>query len=150
MTNLKIENVSNNARALTDEEISALLEGPTIARLATVRPDGRPHISPMFFLYRDGLVYFMQRKNTAKKKIDNLRQNPHVALSIDTCEPPYLAVLIEGTADVTEENVDEIAMAISIKYEGEEAGRERQRQLHEESPLWLIRVRPTRIMHFQT
>ncbi len=145
----KLENVSHNARALTDEELAALLGGPTIARLATVRADGRPHVAPMFFLYRDGLFYFFQRKSAAKQKLVNIQNNPNVALCVDTDVSPYHAVMVEGIADITDEGVDEISLAISMKYEGE-AGRERNRRYREESPLSLIRVRPTKIMHFET
>lgn len=146
---MKLENVSKNARSLGDDEVRELLEGPHMSRLATTRRDGRPHIAPMFFLYRDGLFYFWQRKSARKQKIVNIQHNPNVMISVDTCSAPYRAVLVEGTADLTEENADEIAMAIGEKYGGAD-GRETIRRHREESPLWLIRVRPTRIMHFET
>jgi PPOX class probable F420-dependent enzyme len=145
----KLEQVSHNARALSDEEMKELLEGPTIARLATVRRDGRPHVAPMFFLYRDGCYYFFQRKSAKKQHIVNIEHNPNVALCVDTDTSPYKAVMVEGTAEITEENVAEISLAISMKYEGE-AGRERNRRYREESPLSLIKVTPTKTMHFAT
>jgi PPOX class probable F420-dependent enzyme len=147
---MKLENVSHNARQLTDQELADLLEGPNIARLATVRPDGRPHIAPMWFLHRDGLFYFMQRKSAAKQKIANLRANPNVAISIDTCGYPAEAVLVEGTAELTEEQADKIALAICEKYLGQQRGQATFRTLRDESPLVLIRVRPAKLMHFHT
>ncbi len=146
---MKLHNVSHNARALTAEEIDELLGGAVLARIATVRADGRPHIAPMWFLYRDGLFYFMQRKNAAKQKIVNIQGNPNVAITIDTCSPPYLGVIVEGNAEVTEERASEIALAIAIKYQGEDAGRETHRALTAESPLWLIRVTPAKFMHYR-
>ena len=145
---MKLENVSHGARALSERELAALLEGPYICRLATARADGRPHIAPMWFLYRDGVFYFMQRKSAAKQKIKNLQANPHVALSIDTCSTPYQGVLVEGTAEMTEEQADAIGLEITVKYLGETAGREMHRQLTDESPLWLIKVTPAKVMHY--
>ncbi len=126
------------------------MSGPSIARLATVRADGRPHIAPMWFWHQDGRFYFMQRKSVAKQKIKNLASNPNVALSIDTCSAPYQGILVEGTAEMTEERSDEIARAICVKYLGQEAGERTFQALRAESPLWLIRVIPHKVMHYQT
>ena len=147
---MKLENVSQYARALSDSELHELLTSAAICRLATVRADGRPHIAPMWFLYRDGAYYFMQRKGAAKQKIKNLQANPNVALSIDTCSSPYRAVLVEGTAEMTEERASEIALAIVVKYLGEQAGRDYHARLLADSPPWLIKVTPRTVMHFQT
>ena len=147
---MKLESASHNARPLTDQELADLLEGPHIARLATVRADGRPHIAPMWFLHRDEVFYFMQRKSAAKQKIANIQANPNVALSIDTCGYPAEAVLVEGVAEMTEEQSDEIAGEICVKYLGQERGQATFRTLRDESPMLLIRVRPNKLMHFHT
>ena len=75
---MKLASVSHNARALTDQEVAELLGSPAICRLATVRPDSRPHVAPMWFLHQAGTFYFMQRKNVGKQKITNLQANPYV------------------------------------------------------------------------
>jgi PPOX class probable F420-dependent enzyme len=147
---MKLENVSQYARALSDAELRELLESAAICRIATVRADGRPHIAPMWFLYRDGAFYFMQRKGAAKQKIKNLQDNPNVALSVDTCASPYRVVLVEGTAEMTEVQASEIALAIAVKYLGEQAGRDYHAKLIADSPPWLIKVTPSNVMHFQT
>ena len=73
-----------------------LLAGTRTGKLATVRPDGRPHVAPVWFvLDGDGLV-FTTMANTVKGK--NLRANPQAAVSVDEEEFPFAFVLIEGAA----------------------------------------------------
>lgn len=69
--------------------------------LATVRPDGRPHVMPLGTLWVDGAFYFNAGPNTRKAK--NLARNPHCVLSIATHD---FDLVIEGeAARVTEEQV---------------------------------------------
>lgn len=84
-------------KAMTPAEWRAfLLSGTRTAKLATVRPDGRPHVAPVWFdLDRDELV-FMTGRDTVKGK--NILQDPRVMLSVDDEQPPFAFVLIEGSA----------------------------------------------------
>jgi nitroimidazol reductase NimA-like FMN-containing flavoprotein (pyridoxamine 5'-phosphate oxidase superfamily) len=43
--------------------------------LATVRPDGRPHVMPLLRLSLDGAFYFITGESTRKGK--NLAGDPH-------------------------------------------------------------------------
>ena len=63
------------------------------AWLATVRPDGRPHVMPVGVLWVDGTFYFTAGPNTRKAK--NLAQNPHCVISVAT-EP--FDIVLEGEA----------------------------------------------------
>jgi nitroimidazol reductase NimA-like FMN-containing flavoprotein (pyridoxamine 5'-phosphate oxidase superfamily) len=54
------------------------LENPEQGRmywLATVRPDGRPHVMPLLRLSLDGAFYFITGESTRKGK--NLAGDPH-------------------------------------------------------------------------
>jgi len=61
--------------------------------LATVRPDGRPHLVPVWGVWLEGEFFFSSGAEARKAK--NLRANPHCTLSIENCSQP---VMVEGTA----------------------------------------------------
>ena len=68
--------------------------------LATVRPDGRPHVAGVGALWVDGKLYFTSGPKTRKSR--NLAQNPACVFSVAL---PNLDLVIEGTAArVTDED----------------------------------------------
>jgi PPOX class probable F420-dependent enzyme len=72
------------------------------AYLTTIRPDGRPHTVPICYLWEDGAILICSLAHGVK--INNLRQNPLVSLSLDHFgEPAYFSVVIEGTAELVGE-----------------------------------------------
>ena len=64
------------------------------AWLATVRPDGRPHVMPLGILWVDGAFYFNSGAGTGKAK--NLARNPHCVLTIATHD---FDLVVEGDAE---------------------------------------------------
>ena len=68
-----------------------------VAWIVTVRPDGRPHATPMVPVVADGKVYFHTGGHEVKRT--NLRTNPKVlVLAGDTAWETGLDVAVEGTA----------------------------------------------------
>jgi nitroimidazol reductase NimA-like FMN-containing flavoprotein (pyridoxamine 5'-phosphate oxidase superfamily) len=61
--------------------------------LATVRPDGQPHVMPLGALWVDGAVYFTAGPATRKAK--NLARNPHCVITVATYE---FDLVVEGEA----------------------------------------------------
>jgi general stress protein 26 len=61
--------------------------------LATVRPDGRPHLAGVGALWVDGTFYFVSGEATRKSR--NLAENPNCILSVSL---PDLDLVLEGTA----------------------------------------------------
>ena len=67
--------------------------------LATVRPDGKPHIMPLGVLWVDGAFYFSAGPTT--RKAMNLARNPHCVITVATYE---FDLVVEGEATkVTDE-----------------------------------------------
>ncbi|MFN8473990.1 MAG: TIGR03667 family PPOX class F420-dependent oxidoreductase [Anaerolineae bacterium] len=66
--------------------------------LSSVRPDGRPHLVPVWFLW-DGetLTIFSQPNN---QKIRNLRANPHVTVALEAANEGEDVAILEGTAQL--------------------------------------------------
>jgi PPOX class probable F420-dependent enzyme len=83
-----------------DAHIEQRLRSELIIWLSTVRPDGRPHLVPVWFLW-DGATFliFSQPKDL---KLRNLRHSPNVVLALETRDQGNEVVLIEGQAAVLE------------------------------------------------
>lgn len=64
--------------------------------LTTVRPDGRPHSIPVWFLWESATTLIFSKPNT--QKIRNLRQSPYVTLALDDTKKGV--VILEGTAEL--------------------------------------------------
>jgi PPOX class probable F420-dependent enzyme len=74
-----------------------LLDRPLFAHLATVRPDGSPQSSVMWFAW-DGSRVRMTHTRT-RQKFASLEREPRVALSIADPDDPYRFLEIRGTVD---------------------------------------------------
>ncbi len=98
-----------------DAHILERLERDPIIWLTSVRPDGRPHSVPVWFLWDEGTVLIFSRTD---QKIKNLRANPNVVLALDNTEKGNDVVLFEGTAEVLSETSLEVMNAVyAAKYQ---------------------------------
>jgi PPOX class probable F420-dependent enzyme len=74
-----------------------LLEQPTFAHLATIRPDGSPQSSVMWFAW-DGERIRMTHTKT-RQKFRNLTAEPRVALSIADPDDGYRFLEVRGVVE---------------------------------------------------
>src|SRR3954454_13187986 len=101
------------------DDVRTLFEGPNIAHIATLLPDGSPHSVAVWAGIHDGRVCFFTQERSRKAR--NLRADPRLAISIVDRENPYytgwirgrVADTIEGEAALTV--IDELA----VKYTGQ-------------------------------
>lgn len=75
---------------LNKREITELLKREKFAYIATTKPDGSPHIAPIWFVYYERKIYFETDKTTVKFK--NIRKKNKIAICFSGKE----AYLIEG------------------------------------------------------
>jgi len=73
--------------------------------LATVRPDGRPHLIPIWFVTDDGRWYICTGSRSVKAR--NLHSNPHVALALEDGTNAYV---VEGQARPVEPNAEVVCL----------------------------------------
>jgi len=81
------------------------LETPERGRtywLATVRPDGRPHVMPLLRLWLDGAFYFITGEATRKGK--DLARNPRCVIAASSHSLPALDLIVEGDARKVTDN----------------------------------------------
>jgi uncharacterized pyridoxamine 5'-phosphate oxidase family protein len=85
--------------------------------LSTVRPDGRPHVTPLLSVWLDGALYFCT--GPSERKARNLAQNPHCVLTTG-CNAlnEGLDLVVEGdAAEVSDDaQLRRIADAYESKY----------------------------------
>ena len=79
-----------------------LLERPLFAHLATVRPDGAPQSSVMWFAW-DGSRIRLTHTST-RQKFANLAREPRVALSITDPDDPYRFLEVRGSVEKIEDD----------------------------------------------
>ena len=92
-----------------------LFSKPAFASLATLMPDGRPQVTPVWCDFDGTFVIF----NTAKgrQKDRNIRRDPRVALSILDPDNAYRYLEIRGRViEITEQGADEHIDKLAKKY----------------------------------
>ena len=129
---------------LGQQEIMNYLDEAHIAHLVTVRPDGRPHVAPVWFLEEDGRAFVMTDANAVK--VRNIRREPTVALSVATDQRPLKYVVLHGEAQVSTTNMEEMVQRICVRYDGPERGIDYARELLAEGRMCLIEVRVNRVI----
>jgi len=85
--------------------------------LSTVRPDGRPHVTPLISVWLDGAAYFCT--GGSERKAKNLEANGNVALTTGSAElNTGLDLVIEGAAIQVSDDAEllRIAQAYLEKY----------------------------------
>lgn len=107
-----------------DEAIAFLRHGTRTGKLATVRPDGRPHVAPVWFVVHGDEIVTMTWYTSVKAR--NLRIDARAALTVDLEEPPYGFVLVEGTVSMDGEDPRKVDIATEIggRYMGEDRAEE--------------------------
>jgi hypothetical protein len=94
-----------------------VLEHAELYWLTTVRADGRPHVTPLIGVARDGAMHFCT--GLREQKARNLEGNPKVAITTgNNTWDQGLDMVVEGTAvRVTERDaLQELADAYEKKY----------------------------------
>lgn len=106
---------------MTSEEIAALLDEARSLQVATINPDGTPHLVTMWFVTDGGdtPVFWTYGKS---QKIVNLKRDPRITVLVETGDTydQLRGVSITGTAELVEDLDDVLALGERIfeKYWG--------------------------------
>lgn len=106
------------AAGLSDDLKKYLDDSRAFATVATLLPDGRPHLT-IVWIKRDGddLLFSttldrLQGKNAAR--------DPRVTVLISPQENPYTYAEVRGSATVTPDTTRELLNELSVKYTGQD------------------------------
>jgi len=99
------------------EEFLDLFKKRSFAHLATLEPDGTPHVTPVWIDY-DG-QYIIVNSAKGREKDRNLRERRAVALSILDPDNPYRYLALQGhVVEITEEGAREHIDKLAQRYRG--------------------------------
>ncbi|WP_433527306.1 PPOX class F420-dependent oxidoreductase [Nocardia pseudovaccinii] len=79
---------------MLDPYVRRVLDGTSIAHLATVLPDGAPHSIPVWVGTHGDHIVFLTGPDSRKAR--NLRRDPRVALSLTPADNPFQPVILRG------------------------------------------------------
>lgn len=87
---------------LSDPSTAAFLSQPgLLMRLGTVGRDGFPHVTPVWYIYQQGLFFVTTGADRVKAR--NMLDNPRIGFAIDSDVRPYRGLSATGTARLVAE-----------------------------------------------
>jgi PPOX class probable F420-dependent enzyme len=126
---------------LLPDSVKKLIEGKSFANVATLMPDGSPHVTQTWVDHEGDVVLINTFEGSQKER--NASRNPKIAL--DICDPgnAYHMAIVRGrvkeiTTNGAEEHIDRMAM----KYLGQEKYQMRQPGVKRV----LIKIEPTHVI----
>ena len=72
--------------------------------VTTIKKDGSPQSTPVYYYYEDGKIYISVTRPRAKSR--NVLRDPRVSLVALSTEKPFPYVQISGTAVITQEDLE--------------------------------------------
>ena len=107
------------------EKYLDLFQKRAFASLATVMPDGRPQVTPVWCDYDGRHVLVNSAKGRMKDR--NMRREPRVSLALIDPDNPYRYLEIRGrVAEITESGADAHIDKLSKKYTNQDKYGRRQ------------------------
>lgn len=117
-TDLDARYSSPGASATSWDDARTALESAELYWLSSVRPDGRPHVTPMIGIWQDNALYFST--GAEERKNLNLVANTHCAIitGCNTLNEAGLDIVLEGDAVRVQdpEPLQHLADAYRTKY----------------------------------
>lgn len=130
---------------IADPKVEEFLShGTRTAKVAFTAGDGRPVVTPVWFIVEGDELVFNTGAASAKGKA--FVRDPRVAVSVDLETPPYAFVQLQGEVSLSQDP-DELvrtATAIAARYMGAERAAEFGRRNGVPGEL-VVRLRPTKV-----
>ena len=130
---------------MSREEMERFLAQPRTIMVAALRKDGRPQMTPNWFVWQDGKFFISTTKTRAKYR--NLKRDPRVQLALDEPEG-FRTLILDGRAEILE-NIDEFipySRAISLKHSGKEPEEQALRRRLEQEQRVILKITPDKPM----
>ncbi|MCI0711165.1 MAG: PPOX class F420-dependent oxidoreductase [Chloroflexi bacterium] len=130
------------------ERLNFLMSIPArTGKLASVRPDGRPHVTPIWYTVDgDDLIFTTWHEAV---KAANLIHDNRVSLCVDDERPPFAYVIIEGKVDIQREPEPDRMLHWTMEIASRYMGADKAEQFGKRNAVegeWLLRIKPTKII----
>jgi len=106
---------------MTDEEVAEFLTTERTLQVASIGPDGAPHLVPMWFAVVDGRIAFWTFAKAQKTL--NLRRDPRITCLLEAGESygELRGVSITGQAEIADDydTVFAVGAAVYARYQGD-------------------------------
>jgi PPOX class probable F420-dependent enzyme len=114
---------------MTEAEIEEFLTDNMKVQVATIGPDGMPHLTTLFYVVEDGRLAFWTYG--ASQKVVNLRRDPRISCLVEDGDDYFelRGVSIRGTARLIEEYDDIRALGTKVAKQMAGAGSGQQGDL---------------------
>jgi PPOX class probable F420-dependent enzyme len=122
-----------------------LVSEPRTGKLATVRKDGAPHVTPIWFDLDGDEIVFNTSETSLKGR--HIRRDGRVCMCVDDETPPFSYVIVEGTARLSSDQAELLRWATRIggRYMGVDRAEEYGKRNGVPGEL-LVRITPTKII----
>lgn len=123
-----------------------LLNGPIVASIATIMPNGYPQVTPVWCLLKEGMIYTTTGRNFQKRR--NMSNNPKVTLFIFHPMNHLRYLEIRGIVDeISEEGAIACLDELCMIYTGMTPyyGKLVDASLKDEEHQVLVKIRPIRV-----
>jgi len=99
---------------MSDAEVAAMLAGNRKVQLASINPDGYPHLVTMYYALVDGKIAFWTYR-TSQKAL-NLARDPRISCLVETGEAYFdlRGVQVQGTVETITEPDAVLKIGLSI------------------------------------
>jgi PPOX class probable F420-dependent enzyme len=139
-----------SAITMSDEELARFLDEERVLTVATLGPEGRPHLMPLWYV-RDGVALLAWTYGKSQK-VRNLERDPRATVQVEAGRDRYgelRGAMLE--CDVTLERdpgrVAEVGLRLMTRYAGAAPGSEaRARVLQQAAKRIVLRFTPTRVV----
>jgi len=123
-------------------EAKEFLKGTHFAKLATVMKDGRPQLTPIWYMLEKGKLYVNTAKTRVKYK--NIMRDPRICFLVDDGYP-YIMVFGRGRI-ATERDAYKDIETLAIRYQGEAKGKKSSRDIYWKQERVTIEIVPEKVL----
>jgi PPOX class probable F420-dependent enzyme len=124
-----------------------LLDGPIIASLATLMPDGQPQVTPVWCSY-DG-TYVIVNAAADRQKHKNMAERPRVTIMVFDPKNQFRYLEVRGVVEeITAEGGGESMNELSLLYTGKPKRYGIEAPPRDVLERLLYKIRPTRVNYY--
>ncbi len=89
---------------LNNPKVQKILHSKAFAYLATIGPNGKPQVTPMWFLWDGEYIKFTHTPD--RQKYRNILRDPHVSIAVADVDEPYTCAEFRGVIERIDKDPD--------------------------------------------